>query len=181
MLYVKVDRLARKINFANKQPQKLPVLVATNLGSLKLGTAAGQHAYWNPKCLFVRSIGLAHIIGESLVHTHVNFVCFSKRNRFWRESQLSDGLSGAVVFKTSILIMIIELTLVWMIETEWTSGGRAEKQVWLSCTSAAQWSSGMIPALGAGGPGFKSRLSPIFFGELWNARELKFHVRFILL
>ena len=26
--------------------------------------------------------------------------------------------------------------------------------------SKAQWSSGMIPASGAGGPGFKSRLSP---------------------
>ena len=26
--------------------------------------------------------------------------------------------------------------------------------------SMAQWSSGMIPASGAGGPGFKSRLSP---------------------
>ena len=27
----------------------------------------------------------------------------------------------------------------------------------------AQWSRGMIPALGAGGPGFKSPLSPVFF------------------
>ena len=62
--------------------------------------------------------------------------------------------------------MIIELTLVWMIETEWTSGGRVEKASLSSCTSAAQWSSGMIPASGAGGPGFKSRLSSIFFAEL---------------
>ena len=134
-----------------------------------------------PKCLFVRSIALAHIIGESLVYAHVNFVWFSKWNRFLGESQLSDGLSGAVVFKTPILIMIIELTLVWMIETEWTSGGRAEKQVLLSYTSAAQWSSGMIPASGAGGPGFKSRLSPIFLLSFEMQDTKDFHVRFILL
>ena len=31
---------------------------------------------------------------------------------------------------------------------------------WSIFSSVAQWSSGMIPASGAGGPGFKSRLSP---------------------
>ena len=34
----------------------------------------------------------------------------------------------------------------------------------------AQWSNGMIPASGAGGPGFKSRLSPFF-------HLLTFHTR----
>ena len=33
--------------------------------------------------------------------------------------------------------------------------------------SRAQWSSGMIPASGAGGPGFKSRLSPKNFA-IWH-------------
>ena len=32
----------------------------------------------------------------------------------------------------------------------------------------AQWSSGMIPASGAGGPGFKSRLSPLLIFFLQN-------------
>ena len=32
--------------------------------------------------------------------------------------------------------------------------------------SRAQWSSGMIPASGAGGPGFKSRLSPNTFSSI---------------
>ena len=44
----------------------------------------------------------------------------------------------------------------------------------------AQWSSGMIPASGAGGPGFKSRLSPNLLFELfwfiiqafWNTTTL---------
>lgn len=35
----------------------------------------------------------------------------------------------------------------------------------LPLTTRAQWSRGMIPALGAGGPGFKSRLSPTIFAR----------------
>ena len=37
-----------------------------------------------------------------------------------------------------------------------------DEVIWVSRSSRAQWSSGMIPASGAGGPGFKSRLSPNF-------------------
>ena len=38
-----------------------------------------------------------------------------------------------------------------------------DEVIWVSQSSRAQWSSGMIPASGAGGPGFKSRLSPNFY------------------
>ena len=38
-----------------------------------------------------------------------------------------------------------------------------DKPCWSILSSVAQWSSGMIPASGAGGPGFKSRLSPSLF------------------
>ena len=45
---------------------------------------------------------------------------------------------------------------------------QAGATIWESKTRVAQWSSGMIPASGAGGPGFKSRLSPNIF-SLQNA------------
>ena len=42
------------------------------------------------------------------------------------------------------------------------------------CTNMAQWSRGMIPALGAGGPGFKSRLSPsVLFAWVASKRKAK--------
>ena len=41
-------------------------------------------------------------------------------------------------------------------------------------TNMAQWSRGMIPALGAGGPGFKSRLSPsVLFARVASKRKAK--------
>ena len=40
---------------------------------------------------------------------------------------------------------------------------------------AAQWSSGMIPASGAGGPGFKSRLSPRYFFSLLKVFPIHLH------
>ena len=51
---------------------------------------------------------------------------------------------------------------------------------------AAQWSSGMIPASGAGGPGFKSRLSPKFLLAfllehivhfwIWLQKQMSFYI-----
>ena len=37
----------------------------------------------------------------------------------------------------------------------------------------AQWSSGMIPALGAGGPGFNSPLSPCDNLSEWLRRQIR--------
>lgn len=40
---------------------------------------------------------------------------------------------------------------------------RYKKKYYETVNQLASWSRGMIPALGAGGPGFKSRRGPIFF------------------
>ena len=58
----------------------------------------------------------------------------------------------------------------WSDRAQW-SGGMICKWIFIvnPCNKqiiAAQWSSGMIPASGAGGPGFKSRLSPKTFTQL---------------
>ena len=47
-------------------------------------------------------------------------------------------------------------------------------------SSVAQWSSGMIPASGAGGPGFKSRLSPRVLQMLFKSMTKKTRVLQIL-
>ena len=49
----------------------------------------------------------------------------------------------------------------WMFYQSSSSPSEGKISIYRSCR--AQWSSGMIPASGAGGPGFKSRLSPKLF------------------
>ena len=72
---------------------------------------------------------------------------------------MAGDVSINFVAKKAILCLII-------VAQEGSSGMISK---WISILSlcniritVAQWSSGMIPASGAGGPGFKSRLSPIF-------------------
>ena len=59
-----------------------------------------------------------------------------------------------------------KISIIWSRAVRYMSG--------LSNITTAQWSRGMIPALGAGGPGFKSRLSPRIFDN-WNSNTLKHH------